>query len=337
MTAAINDLSSFYSNLKQNDAVKVGKTSLIWLSPDEIEEEEGFNLRDYDRADTIEHIENLAKAWASGAQMPPLEVKVKDGRCFVRDGHCRLRAARLANTRGAGIRRVSVIELKGNEDEANIRLLTSNDSLKLTPIQRAHGYRRLRNMGWELFEIARELKTSDTNIREACRLLDLPREIQQLIEDGAIAPLFGLKLFRTHGAAEALRLIGLAIERRKQEEETDGVDNASAGDAGAGNGDAKPKPAKVIRVSSKHIAKLTNATPKAFLKEIVPHFRQLKSHLVSSAKVDKETKQISLSLPKDVYDEFLKIASLLTEQSSPAADSDPSEEQQESKQLEIPT
>ena len=91
-----NDLQSFAEAVAERDQSLVGETQMTWLSPLLIEEEEGFNERDYNLPHTIAHIEMLAKAWAQSAQMKPIEVQVVDGRCFVRDGHCRLRGARLA-------------------------------------------------------------------------------------------------------------------------------------------------------------------------------------------------------------------------------------------------
>lgn len=317
--AAINDLHSFWKLHKAEDSSLVGDTKLIWLAPDLVEEEEGFNLRDYDRPDTVAHIERLAEAWASGDQMPPLEVKIKDGRCFVRDGHCRLRAAKLANSRGAGVRRLSVIELKGSDDVANIRLLTSNDSLKLTPIQRAVGYQRLRNMGWEILEIAKELKTSDTNIRETMKLLTLPQEVQAMIEDGIINAQFALKMYRIHGATAMVELLNEAIARRTLEEETSSgnAGSNSANDEegssdGASAGAASTTVKQPLRITTKDISLKKRPLPRTFMKQMVPQVSQLRSHLMATAKPD-TSGNVAVKIPVDVYESFMKLASMVDE------------------------
>lgn len=329
--AAVNDLYGFWKQVKSEDDSKVGDTKLIWLAPDLIIEEEGFNLRDYDRPDTVQHIERLAQAWASGAQMPPLEVKVKDGTCYVRDGHCRLRAAKLAISRGASIRRVSVIELKGSDEEANIRLLTSNNSLKLTPIQRATGYQRLRNMGWEFVEIAKEMKTSDTHVREMIRLLSMPQKVQKWIEDGVISSIFALKMFRKHGAEEMVRILEEAAERRKAEEGDEQDAGDTSGNSGAdADGQAPTDKVKPPRISSKHLSKRSRPLPKTFLKDVVPSMAKMRVHLESSAKPD-TSGNVAFTMPIDVYESFMKLAGMIAE--------DPDEQQkspENEKQIEIP-
>jgi len=329
--AAINDLHGFWKSQKAEDPNLVGDTKLFWLAPDIVEEEEGFNLRDYDRPDTVAHIERLAAAWANGDQMPPLEVKVRDGRCFVRDGHCRLRAAKLANSRGADVRRLSVIELKGSDDVASIRLLTSNDSLKLTPIQRARGYQRLRNSGWEILEIAKEVKTSDTNVRETMRLLSLPQEAQSMIEDGIINAQFALKLFRTHGSTAMIDILKKAISKRSEDEQSlidsqaisdDQVDGTVA-DGGTRSEEEAGSAKKPLRISSKDLEPKKRPLPRTFVKQMVPQVAQLRTHLSATAKPD-NSGNVSVTIPVDVYESFMKLASMVDkpeqEQNDPPKD-----------------
>lgn len=328
---AVNDLYGFWKQVKSTDDSKVGDTKLFWLAPELILEEDGFNLRDYERPDTVAHIERLAQAWAAGAQMPPLEVKVKDGVCYVRDGHCRLRAAKLAISRGASIRRVSVIELKGSDEEANIRLLTSNNSLKLTPIQRATGYQRLRNMGWEFAEIAKEMKTSDTHVREMIRLLSMPLKVQKWIEDGVISGIFALKMYRKHGADEMVRILEEAAQRRKVEEGDDQDDGSGNGNTGTDDasqaGAEKPK---TPRISSKHLVKRSRPLPKTFLKDVVPSMTKMRAHLESSAKPD-SSGNVAVTMPIDVYESFMKLASMVDDNAG-----DEQEPAKNDKQIEIP-
>ena len=65
--------------------------------------------------------------------MPPLIVKVIDGKIYVREGHCRLRGAKLARENGAQIKRLPVYETKGDETEQSLIIVRSDQGLKLTP------------------------------------------------------------------------------------------------------------------------------------------------------------------------------------------------------------
>lgn len=162
----VNDLSAFCdAAISSGASGSVGETNLTWLAIDLIEEEAGFNLRDYTRPKTAKHIERLAKAWARSEQFQPLEVQIVNGHCYVRDGHCRLRAAKLAVERGAPIKRLPVIELKGNDQLASVRILTSNEQLKLSIIERANGYQRLRDFGWSDGQIGSHIGLTDSTLR----------------------------------------------------------------------------------------------------------------------------------------------------------------------------
>lgn len=67
------------------------------ISPLLIEEEKDFSFRDYDCDDMKEKIQSMAKQWAQDPNtMPPLIVSIEDGHIFVKDGFCRLRAAKQA-------------------------------------------------------------------------------------------------------------------------------------------------------------------------------------------------------------------------------------------------
>ncbi|MGI0646919.1 ParB/RepB/Spo0J family partition protein [Pseudomonas aeruginosa] len=320
MSTGISDLFSFVKFHKSEDPGLTGETKLLWLSPDLIEEEEGFNLRDYNRPDTIEHIEKLAGAWARGDQLPPLEVKIKDERCFVRDGHCRLRAAKLAISRGSPIKRISVIELKGNDDVANVRLLTSNNSLKLTPIQRANGLQRLRLYGWSNEEIARDIGMTTTAVREAIKLITLPDELQELIEEGVVASYFALKMFRVHGK-NSIQMLQEAAEKMRQElaeaANPDGGDGQQpASDSNQAPEATKDKPS-AVRISKRHLAPAAKRYSRQFLQTMSTQVTELKTALASSAKPDAKSGEVAFKMPIDLYERFMEFAKQLDEKPAP--------------------
>ena len=87
-----------------------GTQSLYSMSLDFIEEDTGFILRDMDADATKELIESLAQQWfLDPSAIPPMVVTLKDGKVYVRDGFCRLRAAKIAIERGAKIDTVTVL------------------------------------------------------------------------------------------------------------------------------------------------------------------------------------------------------------------------------------
>lgn len=319
---SISNLYDFVKHHKSEDPGLTGKSELTWLAPDLIEEEEGFNLRDYERKDTVEHIEKLAQAWERGSQMPPLEVKIKGGRCFVRDGHCRLRGAKLAISRGAAIKRLTVIEFHGNDDAANVRLLTSNDSLKLTPIQRANGIQRLRNFGWSNDEIGNELNLSGTAIRDFIRLLTLPDELQSLIEDGVVKGYMATKMWREHGQ-DSIEILQKAADKMRQEmadaEQGDDQEGSKPTDPNASPGSATRKPSSI---STKHLQPSTKRLSRKFVKTLSTQVSEMRAVMMKSAKPNAKSGTVDLKIPIEMYENFVAMASQLEDPKTEQANND---------------
>ncbi|HEP8970375.1 TPA: hypothetical protein VDU83_002714 [Pseudomonas aeruginosa] len=303
----INDLHSLCMSLKEQDESLVGETSLLWLSPDVLEEEEGFNLREYDRPDTQLHIQALKEAWMNGTQLPPLEVKIENGRCLVRDGHCRLRAARLAIEEGAPIKRIPVIELTGSAEASALRILTSNQQLKLTIMQRARGYARLRNeMGWNSAKIAKHICMTDTHVRFLIKLLTLPERMQELINKDVIRADFGMKMFNRYGE-KAVELIDEAYARRLKEQESLLAEN--------------PETTAPIKVSTKHLAAPAPKITKKMASQMSVTVRSLHTAIESNATVDNESGEVAVKIPLDVYEQLLELAKALKEADEAASGS----------------
>lgn len=296
-TVQINDLHSLCESLRQEDDSLVGETSLLWLSPDVLEEEDGFNLREYERPDTVAHILSLKEAWMNGTQLPPLEVKIENGRCFVRDGHCRLRAARMAIAEGAPIRRIPVIELSGSAEASSLRILTSNQQLKLTLMQRARGYKRLRDLGWSDQKIGKHIVKTDTHVRETIKLLTLPSRLQDLISQDVISPDMAMKMFTRYGD-DAVQYIDEAYEKQKLlHEEMLGKDPEKS--------QGKPGP---IKVTTKHVAVPAPRITKKMVTTMSTSVRSIHDAFVGNARVDSDAGVVDLKLPLELYEQFMAMA-----------------------------
>lgn len=185
---------------------RMTKSNLFYAELDLIEEEVGFNTREYERPEVQEHINNLAEAYLAGDDIPPLRVTVIDGRLLLRDGYCRRRAAIIARDRGAEITRLPIMEVKGDEVEQSLVILTSNDGLKLTPLERAQVYARLVGMNLTEDEVAKRVRKTKTHVQQYLAIHSLPRKFKDYIKSDTIAWSLALEMFQEHGTA-AIELI----------------------------------------------------------------------------------------------------------------------------------
>lgn len=184
------------------------------LDPRTLVEREGFNVRDYNDPEVIAHIEEFAEAFANGHYVPPITVKVVDGKPEVRDGHCRTRGALLAIERGHDIKRVRVDEFKGDEFAETALLLTSNDGLALKTLERVAVLKRMINQGHTEAEVADAIGKTTEHVRQMLMMDQMPIELKRMVNANQISATYALELFKEHGT-KAVEVAQEALEKAK--------------------------------------------------------------------------------------------------------------------------
>jgi len=222
-------------DFKTDDRVKRG--NLIKVRPQDVEIQEGFNLRSKSRA-FQETVARYTHAILHGAQMPPLKVRYSpDRRIIVRDGERRLLAYLAAIEAGAPIEYIEVIEHKGNEvDDVLLMIGTADHNSELTPLEKGRGYKRLRQYGWSVGQIAEHWNRSSVHVSDLLLLADAPVAIHQLIEEETVASYTAIEAIKQHGdnAINVLTDAGAAAA-------DDGRGKIRPADVTKARGDAPPK------------------------------------------------------------------------------------------------
>jgi len=178
----------------------VKKTDQFRVDPRIIEEEEGFNLRDYDDPEVVEQIEAFAHSYMLGLYVPPLIVRTTDdGRIVPVEGHLRRRGALLAIKRGAELPYVDCVPFRGSDSERVGVMLRSAQGLKLRPLKVAEGYLRLFRMGFDSTEIAARVGKTKTRVEQLLDLANANADVHALVRDGHVAADAAIDAVRRHG------------------------------------------------------------------------------------------------------------------------------------------
>lgn len=196
----------------------------------QIQEEPGFNPRDYNHPLVVAHINKLADGYARGEYFPPIVVVVRNGDAFVRDGHCRLRAIAKATAEGrCQVERVDVKEFKGDES-AQLKLVdSSSQGLSLTPLGKADIYGRYNAWGWSDQQIAEYLGgRSAEHVRQYRSTLSFPMHLKKLVNDGTIKVTLALELYKQYGT-ESVALVQQAVAEAEAEQKQEAAALAAAG------------------------------------------------------------------------------------------------------------
>ncbi|WP_323025757.1 DNA translocase FtsK [Castellaniella sp.] len=200
MATKLEQARSFKALAADSDMPGVKKSDLYRVDPRLIEEEEGFNLRDYEDPDVIAHIESFARAYLAGQHVPPLLLRTSaDGRILVVEGHCRRRGALLAIERGADIKYLDALPFKGNDVERVNVMIKSAEGLKLKPLEIAFGYLRLRRFGHNNVEIGRDQGVTPARVEQLLLLATANSDVHQQVKSGRVAVEAAIEAVRKYG------------------------------------------------------------------------------------------------------------------------------------------
>jgi hypothetical protein len=177
---------SAYSHGRAGDTMR--------MNPYLIQEEEGFNSRDWDDVENHAHVDWLAQDIAQRGLRKPLEVRWDKATktIFLTDGHCRLRAVKRAiEVYDAKIEMVTVTTSNVPEDlyDRTIKTISDNTGKRNSILESVRQIRKLIQIsGKSVDEVARDL-TKEAQIVRLWLEMDsaISPEIRKLITSGAVA------------------------------------------------------------------------------------------------------------------------------------------------------
>ena len=202
----------------------MGKTDLYTIDPDLLQVRPNWNSRGAFLSleeflalpSSVAYIRQLADAYKAGKQVPALIVVVINGVPYIVDGHFRRMAIKLANSEGAQIKRVSVIQATGDEDQQRSLVHTTQDNMKLSVIDKAKDYGDYVTRGWNIAEIAKLFGVEYETVRITLQYLDLPVELLKLIQQQVVKAYYARKLYLEHGEEKAIELISAGVGENKK-------------------------------------------------------------------------------------------------------------------------
>lgn len=154
-------------------------------------------------------LEELAKSIKSEGILQPILVRPQNSHYEIVAGERRWRAAKLA-----GLEKIPAIIRNISEQETLFLALIENIHREdLNPLEQARALKRLKeefNLSQE--ELAQKVNLSRSQVANLLRLLNLPPEVQKLIEEGKISSGHGKTLASLKDPQEILKLAQEIIE-----------------------------------------------------------------------------------------------------------------------------
>jgi ParB family chromosome partitioning protein len=196
------------------DLGKRGPSTVI-LDPNIILENPQDNTRDMDSPESQSHIREMANAIINDGNelFPPITVYQDEGTVYVAAGWCRRRAHILAINEGAPVAGIlCLVTPKKKQEDLTLSILTSNDGLPLTAMEKAKAVHRLTKYLWSVSEISKKTGWSETTITNFIQLYEAPDSITQMVKDGKVSATFATEIVKSKGSAEAEKILKSAAD-----------------------------------------------------------------------------------------------------------------------------
>ncbi|MDH0640191.1 ParB N-terminal domain-containing protein [Pseudomonas sp. GD03860] len=212
---------SFKQMIKDGE---VRRADAMKVQLEDLHEEPGFNLRI--EGEALEaSIDLLAEFIASGGQIPPLEVRPRAaGGVWVVDGHRRRRALSKLDEAGRLPRTpnkdnplileawVPVIAFEGSDADRVARIISSQENEKLSPLELAEGYKRLRAFGWTSEQIAKKVGKTRQHVEQVVTIGNANTDVQSLVAAGHVSATTAAQVVREHGDS-AGKVLGAELKK----------------------------------------------------------------------------------------------------------------------------
>ncbi|MDH0300651.1 MULTISPECIES: ParB N-terminal domain-containing protein [unclassified Pseudomonas] len=252
---------SFKQMIKDGE---VRRADAMKVQLEDLHEEPGFNLRTEGEALELS-IDSLAEFIAAGGQVPPLEVRPRaEGGVWLVDGHRRRRALLKLDAAGRLPRTpnkddpavleawVPVIAFEGSDADRVARIITSQENEKLSPLELAEGYKRLRAFGWSPEQIAKKVGKTRQHVEQVLTVGNANTDVQNLVAAGHVSATTAAQVVREHGDS-AGKVLGAELEKAQAHGKTRVT-------AGTIKGPSIPKPRlEAVHTASRNLIASLNA------------------------------------------------------------------------------
>lgn len=221
------------SNAKGQDAIESiknrrnGPGLVHELNPYDVYLKPGWNLRNFDTAKRRRSIASLAVSIANHGMRETLIAHFDGDKITIHSGWNRMLAVWHAiNVLNREIRTVPVRFERHPHSDADrvLSQIVNNTQDPLTPYEQGKVYKMLRNMGWEVADIAEKVGRTVGNIHILLDLQALPSEVQKLIDAGTVTAYFAAREYKRSGenTEETMLALNTAIANARAE----GLDHA---------------------------------------------------------------------------------------------------------------
>lgn len=203
-------------------SISEGSSDIFKIDPRKLNIKPNWNSRDFADPANIQHINELALSISEVGVKEPLTVYWEDGKAWVSDGECRLRATMQAiNVLNTPIKTVpcKAEDRYADEGERQFSQRIRNSGKPFTILEDAKLFKRLLDLGWQQNDIAKKAGISPARVSQILEYNSMPDGIKQNVLAGTVAPTVAMQAVKEHGT-QAEKVLKDALTIAKDEGKT---------------------------------------------------------------------------------------------------------------------
>jgi ParB family transcriptional regulator, chromosome partitioning protein len=198
-------------------SISEGRSDIHRINPKLIHVKNGWNSRDFKDPANVEHVQMLAQSIAEVGVKEPLTVNWEDGKAYLEDGECRLKACLYAiEFLKADIKTIPVKagERYANDGDKLFSQQLRNAGKPFTVLEQAKLFKRLIDLGWQQGDIAKKAGISPARVSQILDFNTMPQGVKTMVHNGEVSPSTAMAVVKEQGtAAEAALAAGLAVAK----------------------------------------------------------------------------------------------------------------------------
>ena len=201
-------------------AIASGRTDTFSVDPKRLQIKQGWNSRDFNDPDNIEHVDMLARSIAKEGVKEPLTIFFEDGIPYVNNGECRLRGAmRAIEVYKAEVFTVPVRleDRYANDADRVLNQLIRNSGKPFSPMELSNHFKRLLGAGLNPTQISERTGFTPGRVSQILNLQTLPEPVKEMVTKQQVSATTAAKVVAEQGGSEAEKQLKAGLEKAQSE------------------------------------------------------------------------------------------------------------------------
>lgn len=201
-------------------SIAEGRSDVWKIDPRKINIKPNWNSRDFNDPTNVAWVDEIAQSACQIGIKRALIIQWENGKAWLVDGECRLRAAmRAIEHYKTDIKTVPVIteDRYANDADRLFNQYIYNTGKQFSDIELSNHFKRLLGLGWQAKDIALKAGLSAARVSQILNLQRLPEGQKAMISAGQVSAGLAVAMTKEHGGTEAEKILKQGLETAKAE------------------------------------------------------------------------------------------------------------------------